>query len=95
MAGMVKLDLGAIADTATDADRIRHTFDDADDSARAAADACGHPELAQTVRRFATTWDDRRRGMSDSLGTLAGVLRDIHTAFRDLDRELGDSAGAR
>ncbi|WP_203582271.1 hypothetical protein [Microbacterium hibisci] len=95
MAGMVKLDLGAIADTATDADRIRRTFDDSDDSSRAAADACGHADLADTVRRFATTWDDRRRGMSDALGTLAGVLRDIHTAFEDLDRTLGESAGAR
>jgi len=58
-------------------------------------DACGHADLAHTIRRFATTWDDRRQGMSDALGSLAGVLRDIHTAFEDLDRELGSSAGAR
>jgi len=95
MTGMVKLDLGTIADTASDADRIRRTFDDSDDSSRAAADACGHADLAHTIRRFATTWDDRRQGMSDALGSLAGVLRDIHTAFEDLDRELGSSAGAR
>lgn len=95
MAGMVKLDLGTISETASEADSIRRTFEDSDDSSRAAADACGHAELAHTVRRFATTWDDRRRGMSDALGTLAGVLRDIHTAFEDLDRELGNSAGAR
>lgn len=88
MAGMVKLDLGSIAETAGEADRIRRAFDSSDDSSRAAADACGHAELARTVRRFATTWDDRRRGMSDALGTLAGVMRDIHTAFSDLDREL-------
>ena len=74
MADMVRLDLGDIAATAERAARIRSTFDRSDDTSRRAADACGHDDLAHTVRRFASTWDDRRRGMSESLGVLAGVL---------------------
>lgn len=95
MADMVKLDLGDIAATAARAESIRSAFDASDDSSRQAADACGHAELADTVRRFASTWDDRRRGMSESLATLAGVLDDIHTAFTQVDRDLGASIGSR
>lgn len=95
MTDMVRLDLGGIAATAARARRIRSTFDASDDSSRRAADACGHAELADTVRRFASTWDDRRRGMSESLGTLAGVLDDIHDAFTQIDRDLGSSIGGR
>jgi hypothetical protein len=85
---MVKLDLGAIDATARRADRIRRTFESSDESSRAAADACGHSGLADAVRRFADSWDDRREGIADSLGTLSGVLSDIHTAFTELDRGL-------
>ncbi|QKJ20369.1 hypothetical protein HQM25_14030 [Microbacterium hominis] len=88
---MIRLDLAAIGATARRARRIRTVFDTSDDSARRAAEACGHDELAGTVERFASTWDDRRRGMSDSLGTLAGVLDEIHDAFSQLDRSLGGS----
>jgi hypothetical protein len=95
MADMVRLDLGDIAATAERAARIRSTFDGSDDSSQRAADACGHDDLAHTVRRFASTWDDRRRGMSESLGTLSGVLADIHEAFSQVDRDLGASIGAR
>ena len=95
MADMVRLDLGDIAATAERAARIRSTFDRSDDTSRRAADACGHDDLAHTVRRFASTWDDRRRGMSESLGALAGVLDDIHDAFTQVDRDLGASIGAR
>jgi len=95
MADMVALDLGAIAATAARAERIRSAFDASDDSASRAADACGHDELARTVRRFASTWDDRRRGMSESLGDLASVLDDIHDAFAQVDLDLAASAGAR
>lgn len=95
MADMVKLDLGGIAATASRAERIRRTFDASDDTSRQAADACGHADLESTVRRFASTWDDRRRGMSESLETLAGVLNDIHDAFAQVDRDLGASLEAR
>jgi hypothetical protein len=95
MADMVRLDLGDIAATAARAERIRSTFDQSDDSSHRAADACGHDDLAHTVRRFASTWDDRRRGMSESLATLAGVLDDIHQAFTLVDRDLGASMGSR
>ncbi|CAN7184256.1 hypothetical protein LJR045_000426 [Microbacterium sp. LjRoot45] len=95
MADMVRLDLGEIAATASRAERIRRTFDASDDSARRAADACGHDDLADTVRRFASTWDDRRRGMAEALGTLGGVLEDIRTAFTQIDLELGTAAGER
>jgi hypothetical protein len=95
MTDMVKLDLGEIAATAGRADRVRRTFESSDDTSRQAADACGHDELAETVRRFASTWDDRRRGMAEALGTLAGVLGDIHDAFQQVDRDLGASIGSR
>lgn len=95
MADMVRLDLGDIAATAERAARIRSTFDRSDDTSHRVADACGHDELAHTVRRFASTWDDRRRGMSESLAALAGVLDDIHDAFTQVDRDLGSSIGAR
>ncbi len=91
MAGMVRLDLGDISATAARADGIRRTFDASDDSSRQAADACGHADLAHAIRRFASTWDDRRQGMSDSLETLAGVLTGIHDAFTQIDRHLGAS----
>jgi len=96
MTGMVKLDLGDIAATAARAERLRQTFDDSDDSSRRAADACGHHDLADTVRRFATTWDDRRRGMAESLQTLADALSGIHDGFSQVDRDLatgGTGAG--
>ncbi|CAI9393618.1 hypothetical protein [Microbacterium sp. T2.11-28] len=95
MTDMVKLDLGEIAGTAGRAQSIRRTFESSDDSSRQAADACGHADLAETVRRFASTWDDRRRGMAEALGTLAGVLSDIHDAFEQVDRDLGSSIGSR
>jgi len=95
MTDMVKLDLGEIAATAGRAESVRRTFESSDDSSRQAADACGHDELAETVRRFASTWDDRRRGMAEALGTLAGVLGDIHDAFRQVDRDLGASIASR
>lgn len=95
MADMVTLDLGDIAATAARAERIRTAFEASDDSAARAADACGHDELARTVRRFTSTWDDRRRGMSESLAALAAVLEDIHEAFTQVDLDLAASSGAR
>ena len=91
MTGMVRLDLGDIAATAARAERIRSAFEASDDSSRRAADACGHDDLADTIRRFASTWDDRRHGMSESLETLAATLTGIHDAFTQIDRDLGSS----
>ncbi|MET4158750.1 hypothetical protein [Agromyces sp. PvR057] len=88
MADLVRLDLAAIGGAASDARAIKRVFDESDDSARAAAGAAGHPDLAHAIDRFASTWDDRRQDFAENLGTLAGVLTEIDRAFTEIDRSL-------
>jgi len=93
MSDLIRLDLTVVSDAATQARTVKRTFDASDDSAHAAAAACGHDGLADTVERFASTWDDRRRDFADNLEKLAGALGDIEQAFNDLDRSLATSEG--
>lgn len=88
MPGMIRLDLASIRSAADDATRIRSAFDASDDTARAAAAASGHDGLASAIERFASTWDDRRRGYAESVGELAAALDAIEQAFGELDRSL-------
>lgn len=94
MTGMIRLDLAVIRSTADDATRLRAAFDSSDDTARDAAAACGHDELAATIERFASSWDDRRRGFAEDVGGIAAALDDIGRAFAHLDRTIAGGAGA-
>lgn len=94
MTGMIRLDLASIRGAADDARVIRSTFDTSDDSARSAAAACGHDELATTIERFASTWDDRRAGFVANLGDVATALHSIDDAFTELDRSLATEGGS-
>ncbi|WP_448005885.1 hypothetical protein [Agromyces bauzanensis] len=90
---MIRLDLASIRGAADDATRIRSAFDASDDTARAAAAASGHDELARTIERFASTWDDRRRGFAEHIGDVAAALDAIERSFADLDRSLAREPG--
>lgn len=92
MGGLVRLDLGRVQDAGSTAARVRSVFDGSDDSARSAAGACGHDGLADAVIRFADSWDDRREGFAEALGSLSRSLTAISTAFSDLDRSLLEDA---
>lgn len=94
MGDLIRLDLVAIGEAADDARSIRREFDESDDSANAAAAACGHRDLASTVERFASTWDDRRQGFAENLGTLGSALQGIEQAFAELDRSLATAEGS-
>lgn len=93
MGDLIRLDLAAIGSAADDARSIRREFDDSDDSASEAAAACGHRDLASTVERFASTWDDRRRDFAENLGTLGSALQGIEQTFAELDRSLATTEG--
>jgi hypothetical protein len=94
MTGLIRLDLASIRDAADNARVIRSTFEASDDSARSAASACGHDDLAATIERFASTWDDRRAGFVVNLGDVATALRSIDDAFTELDRSLATEGGS-
>jgi hypothetical protein len=94
MADLIQLDLTTIGAAAEQARSITRTFDESDDSAQRAAEACGHDELADTVERFASTWDDRRRDFAENLDALARALEGITRAFAELDRSLATSEKA-
>lgn len=94
MSGMIRLDLAAISGAAGRARQVQRVFDDSEDSAGQAADACGHAGLADAVERFASTWEERREGFAENLGKLGGALEDIDRAFRELDRSLVSEGGA-
>jgi ABC-type transporter Mla subunit MlaD len=93
LSDLIRLDLSVVSDAASQARTVKRTFDASDDSAHTAASACGHDGLAETVERFASTWDDRRRDFADNLDKLAGALGDIEQAFRELDLSLSTSEG--
>lgn len=69
------------------ADEFHHANARSDDG----ADATGHPGLAEAVRSFAHSWDDRRAKMVDNIAALAKAATTVGEAFEELDREFAAS----
>ena len=54
----------------------------------AVASIVGHPALAQAVKDFTDGWDDRRRELTEQIGTLQSNAMSIADAFDSVDFEL-------
>jgi len=76
--------LGRLAGTLTG---VKAAFDAAD-STTCSPEHLGHARLADRVERFATSWDDTRRELSESLGGLSTSARSIADGFADADEGL-------
>lgn len=55
------------------------------------AEAVGHPGLADAVRSFAHSWDDTRKEIVKSIGTLANTASGVGDAFDKLEHEFAAS----
>lgn len=85
---LIKLELDTIASAAIDSHSVSRVFDETDASSQTTAEACGHEALSGQIRRFSTTWDDRRAEFTGSLDGIAAALEAIDQAFHELDLRL-------
>ncbi len=63
-------------------------FDDADANAAAISVACGEGRLAESVRQFASDWDDRREKMTATIENAAALIEAVGEAFKDVEGQL-------
>lgn len=66
-------------------------FDQLQDGADDAADACGHAGLAGALRTSSSNWSLRRGKLSKALENLAGHLGNALTTFGNVDEELASA----
>lgn len=86
--GTLRVDTAQVRDLATDLGTVHRELTGADDNSRTVADAVGHDGLADSLRRFATAWDDRRREIADQLTDLREAAGAIADSFDETDSEL-------
>lgn len=67
---------------------VASEFEHADDNSEDAADAVGHPDLADRVREFADNWRIRRGEMVQKIATLGEAASTTGETFEQLDRDL-------
>ena len=88
MSDGLKLDTAEVQRAGADLHVVSQEFADAVAHSDAAADAVGDPDLADTLRTFARSWDDARNSTLGSLGSLADACSAISTTFAQIDGEL-------
>lgn len=65
-------------------------FDQVQDRAGEAADACGYKGLADVLRTSSSDWSLRRGKLSEALERLAGHLQNTKDAFEQLDEKMAE-----
>lgn len=53
------------------------------------ADIVGHVVLGDRIREFSTTWDDRRKNMTEQVKALHAQVKATREGFVQVDAELG------
>lgn len=72
----------------SDLDLIKTEFEGADEMSDTVGDATGDNDLAQAVRDFAHSWNDKRAAMLESVTALHSSITTISEAFTDTDNQL-------
>ncbi|MPZ66623.1 MAG: hypothetical protein GEU83_14300 [Pseudonocardiaceae bacterium] len=91
MPGELRVDTALLREAGAGLRFVATEFQHANARSDDAADATGHPELAEAVRSFAHSWDDRRAKMVENIAALAKSATGIGEAFEELDREFAAS----
>jgi hypothetical protein len=66
---------------------VAEEFQRANANSDDAAEVVGHRGLAEAVRSFAHSWDDRRAKMVEKIGALAESAATVGEVFEELDKE--------
>ncbi len=82
------IDTSVLADAGASLRVVATEFDQANSRSDTAAEAVGHPELADHVREFAHNWDDRRAKMLEGISALAQIATDVGEQFEDVEQQL-------
>jgi hypothetical protein len=83
----LRVDTALLRTAGTQLRVVAEEFQQANANSDDAAEAIGHPGLAEAVRSFAHNWDDRRAKMVEKIGTLATSATTVGEAFEELDKE--------
>lgn len=89
------LDLDLMESVAARLRLIEHAFGEATCVSRALSGAVGHDGLAESVRNFADSWDDRRTKIVEALSTIAATTEAIEQAFSTADATMGNAMHGR
>jgi hypothetical protein len=93
MGELLRVDLDELSDAAQGLDGLRREFDDASRIVDAAKGSVGHPAVLDGLDEFSDNWKRHRKALSRSLEAVAGMARDSHQAYVDVDQTL--AAGLR
>jgi hypothetical protein len=90
------IDLAGLEQLHKELDRIKAVFDSAACDGTHLGSAVGNDALQARVEGFQSSWDDRRRKISESLGVISGTAHRISVTFHELDGKLASvfEAGA-
>ena len=91
MTGTLRVNTTTVRDVATDLTTVHSELTDADARSQDVADAVGHSGLGDSLRRFATAWDDRRSEIADQITGLREAATAIADSFEDTDNELANA----
>lgn len=87
----ILLDTVALRDAGTSLRVVAQEFSDANANSTDLGEAIGHSRLADTVRSFAISWDDRRATMVDSIAALSEACTGIGEGFENLETEFAQA----
>lgn len=97
MGDHLKVDLGALEETADALQQLRTEFADAANIAEEAESDVGAQQINAALHSFATDWTHHREGLLKSIDAIEKMASTAHQAYTDTDdqlaRAVNDAAG--
>ncbi|WP_336923463.1 hypothetical protein [Aquipuribacter sp. SD81] len=84
----LEIDTVVLRETGAALRLVATEFEHANARTDALADALGHRGLAERVREFARSWDDRRAEMVEGIAALADTATGVGETYETIDSEL-------
>lgn len=88
MGGRLKVDLDALADTATELRGLAREFRGAAKTVDGAKSAVGHERVADALNEFSDNWRRHREALVKSLDAVSDMARDSRETYIEVDEDL-------